>query len=80
MTHSPEQFARLLYHSTLSVEERKAVLEMLPGLNRRQLERLIRLLVRDWDDAEKVMNLADSRRKKALLKLHIEIASLQKEQ
>jgi len=64
MTTTPEQFAQLLQNSSLSAEQKKEVLDMLPYLDEEDRETLVQILKQDEKEQQKIWAQGDAKNEK----------------
>lgn len=69
MKITPKDFVEVLVKTSLTTEERKAVVELLKNLSVDQIEDLYKILLNDAKNTQKTMQRLEMRSKQELLKL-----------
>ncbi len=80
MTITPQQFVETLHKSSLSSDEKKAVIGLLKGASPKKIEDLYRILLEDSKKTQKILEKFETEGERILLQLDHEIEKAGKEQ
>lgn len=69
MKITPQDFVDVLKKTSLTTDERKAVVDLLKDMSMEQIEGLYKILLEDAKDTQKTMSRLEMKNKKELLKL-----------
>ncbi len=69
MKITPKNFVDVLIKTSLTAEEKEAIIDLLQSLSPKQIEELYKILLEDSKDTQKILKKLEMQNKKDLLKL-----------
>lgn len=69
MQVTPEDFVAVLKKTSLTIDERKAIIDLLKSLKMEQIQDLYKILAEDARDTQRILRKLETQNEKALLKL-----------